>query len=162
MVNDPESYKSPLESPNFKSDANDFADESEEAVDANYACKSDEELQTTLPPQRKRQRVKIPLTSTQRKAHNRIEKKYRINLNSKIASLQKLVPGLSQENVAFETNNSLNSQENNNEKFGKKLNKSIILDKVIEYLISAREDLKAKDAGIALLKSQLDRERDPV
>lgn len=102
-----------------------------------------------------RKRVKKPLSVAQRKAHNQIEKKYRININSKIASLQKLVPWLSQDGVAFEINtNNLNkaSSQSNDTSF-KKLNKSEILDMVTEYIMLLQEECKKKDAIIEQLQS---------
>lgn len=52
-------------------------------------------------PQRKR------LTPHQKQAHNKIEKRYRININTKIARLQQIIPWVSSEQTAFEVSDSV-------------------------------------------------------
>ncbi|GME96947.1 unnamed protein product [Ambrosiozyma monospora] len=94
------------------------------------------------------------MTLTQRKAHNKIERKYRININSKIANLQKLVPWMSNENIAFEvdgTHSFLSSEER-----GKKLNKSMILDMVTDYLVFMKEENMKLRKENDNLKAQLE------
>ncbi|GMM47943.1 Tye7 protein [Pichia kluyveri] len=122
-----------------------------------------------------RSRVKKPMTLVQRKAHNKIERKYRININSKIANLQRLVPWMSEDGVAFEIdhkkaisheNNKNKVNENGNENDdqienendndnSKKLNKSKILDLVTEYILILKDECKKKDIEIEELKGQL-------
>lgn len=106
----------------------------------------------------KRGRVKKPMTLVQRKAHNKIERKYRININSKIANLQKLVPWMSEDGVAFEIDSkNLNNENNNNNQQNKKLNKSMILDMVTEYLLLLKDECRKKDNEIQDLKNQLNK-----
>ncbi|ODV85644.1 hypothetical protein CANARDRAFT_188263, partial [[Candida] arabinofermentans NRRL YB-2248] len=86
---------------------------------------------------------KKPMTTIQRKAHNKIERKYRININSKIASLQKLVPWMSNENVAFEVDSTSKEESELIQscgKDGKRLNKSMILDVVTKYLVHLKDE----------------------
>lgn len=80
-------------------------------------------------------RAKRPLNPHQRKAHNKIERKYRININSKIATLQRLVPWMCEEDVAFEVaadGQTTKVPHLNAE--ARKLNKSMILDVVTKYV----------------------------
>lgn len=107
-------------------------------------------------------RVKKPMTSVQRKAHNKIERKYRININSKIANLQKLVPWMSEDGVAFEIDKSSTSSSNGanndtNNTPNKRLNKSMILDMVTEYILLLKDECNKKDLEIASLKQQINR-----
>lgn len=86
----------------------------------------------TTPGKKSRKRApRKKLTSSQKAAHNIIEKKYRININTKIEGLQRLIPWLTGEETGFRTQNKNN---NNEETMMKKLNKSLILDKAIEYI----------------------------
>lgn len=98
-----------------------------------------------------RKRSKRPMTATQRQSHNKIERKYRININSKIASLQRMVPWMSQDGVAFETHCSEEIKAARDS--GKKLNKSMILDMVTEYIGYLQEELRKKDEEIARLSN---------
>lgn len=118
-------------------------------------------------------RIKKPMTMVQRKAHNKIERKYRININSKIANLQKLVPWMSEDGVAFEIDSKSGKKvpvhgcgNNNNDDeadtsqipssaSNKKLNKSMILDMVTEYLLLLKDECRKKDAEISELKTKL-------
>jgi hypothetical protein len=113
-------------------------------------------------------RVKKPMTLVQRKAHNKIERKYRININSKIANLQKLVPWMSADSVAFEidkhsnNDNKIKDEDDNNNELdnlnntsNKKLNKSMILDMVTEYILLLKDENRKKDLEILKLKGQL-------
>ncbi|GAV27334.1 hypothetical protein PMKS-000798 [Pichia membranifaciens] len=112
-------------------------------------------------------RIKKPMTMVQRKAHNKIERKYRININSKIANLQKLVPWMSEDGVAFEIDSKSGKkvpihtdagdefQMPSSPASNKKLNKSMILDMVTEYLLLLKDECRKKDAEISDLKAKL-------
>ena len=81
----------------------------------------------------KRRAPRKKLTESQKKAHNKIEKRYRININAKIAGIQKIIPWVALEKTAFET-----GEENEAEpepKNNTKLNKSMILEKATEYIL---------------------------
>lgn len=73
------------------------------------------------------------LTDTQKEAHNKVEKKYRVNINSKINSLQTIIPWFSNEKELC---------------MDMKVNKSVILEKAFDYIVY----LKAENAN---LKSRL-------
>lgn len=72
------------------------------------------------------------LTADQKEAHNKIEKRYRININTKISNLQKIIPGVSNEKAAFTTGDK-NKPEDAEEV--PKLNKAMILEKAIAYVL---------------------------
>lgn len=73
------------------------------------------------------------LTDTQKEAHNKVEKKYRVNINLKINSLQTVIPWFSNgQDVCMDM----------------KVNKSVILEKAFDYIVF----LKAENAS---LKSRL-------
>lgn len=81
----------------------------------------------------KRRAPRKKLTESQKKAHNKIEKRYRININAKIAGIQKIIPWVALEKTAFETGEENEAEaENRNDS---KLNKSMILEKATEYII---------------------------
>ncbi|VEU19286.1 DEKNAAC100460 [Brettanomyces naardenensis] len=86
-------------------------------------------------------RIKKPLNPHQRKAHNKIERKYRININSKIANLQKLVPWMCDEGVAFEVEDEDDSSlVGDLRQKSRKLNKSMILDIVTKYIVHLKQE----------------------
>lgn len=91
-----------------------------------YKSYSDE---SDYEPKKKMNYNKKRLNENQKKAHNKIEKKYRINLNQKIANLQQVIPGVSMKKAAFETN--LPCIVATNEV---KLNKSVILEMATNYI----------------------------
>ncbi|KAH3663737.1 hypothetical protein OGAPHI_005139 [Ogataea philodendri] len=97
-------------------------------------------------------KTKKPMTVRQRKAHNKIERKYRININSKIANLQKLVPWMSNENVAFEIDAAHLEDIPKESLGGRKLNKSMILDIVTKYIEHLRNDNEALAKKVAELE----------
>ncbi|SMN21500.1 similar to Saccharomyces cerevisiae YOR344C TYE7 Serine-rich protein that contains a basic-helix-loop-helix (bHLH) DNA binding motif [Maudiozyma saulgeensis] len=77
------------------------------------------------------------LTSDQKVAHNKIEKRYRININTKIAKLQQIIPWVAANDTAFEVSNIMNSSRSNSIAGGRcnaKVNKSKILDKAVDYI----------------------------
>lgn len=60
------------------------------------------------------------LTETQKEAHNKVEKKYRVNINAKINCLQTVIPWLrGDQDVPFDA----------------KVNKSVILEKAYDYIV---------------------------
>lgn len=111
----------------------------------------------SAPKRSKSGRVKKPMTLVQRKAHNKIERKYRININSKIANLQKLVPWMSEDGVAFEVDSKHLTEDISEMQMqsNKKLNKSMILDMVTEYILLLKDECKKKDDEIKFLKDSL-------
>lgn len=67
------------------------------------------------------------LTDSQKEAHNKVEKKYRVNINSKINSLQNLIPWLSNEEMQMDL----------------KVNKSVILEKAYDYILYLKAENEA-------------------
>lgn len=79
-----------------------------------------------------------------RQSHNKIERKYRMNINAKIARLQSLVPWMADGDVAFKTcDTRMRRNIELAQTSGKRLNKSTILDMVIEYIIQLKEENKS-------------------
>lgn len=64
------------------------------------------------------------LTDSQKEAHNKVEKKYRVNINSKINSLQEIIPWFSNEDVRMDL----------------KVNKSVVLEKAYDYILYLKEE----------------------
>ncbi|RLV93402.1 Carbohydrate metabolism regulator TYE7 [Spathaspora sp. JA1] len=87
------------------------------------------ESKSKLTPKRRAPRKK--LTDDQKRAHNKIEKRYRININAKIAGIQKIIPGVAFEKIAFETGEQSSESDNN----CARLNKSMILEKATDYIL---------------------------
>lgn len=100
----------------------------------------------------KRRAPRKKLTDSQKAAHNVIEKKYRININTKIEKLQKLIPSITTDEAGFKTSNRDNST---NDISVKKLNKSLILDKALEYIDFLQKNQLKIMTENTKLKSQL-------
>lgn len=84
-------------------------------------------------------RIRKKLTKTQKKAHNQVEKNYRINLNTKIETLQNLIPEIALEQTGFNTSTNKVTKHNDS-----KMNKSLILDFAIQYI----NQLKCQEANL--------------
>lgn len=109
----------------------DAADGQAGLVSQKLATHSHPETATSQP---KRKRCsKRRLTDTQKEAHNKVEKKYRVNINLKINSLQTIIPWFANGNEVC---------------MDMKVNKSVILEKAFDYIVY----LKAENAN---LKSRL-------
>jgi len=105
---------------------------------------------TTLVPSseaKKSKKKRAPrkrLTPHQKQAHNKIEKRYRININAKIAGLQQIIPWVASEKTAFETGDGIKIEQDGTEV--PRLNKSMILEKATSYILHLQEsDLKLKE-----------------
>jgi len=96
------------------------------------------------------------LTDTQKQAHNKIEKKYRININAKIAGLQKIIPWVALERTAFETGKNDSDDEDMNGNYSR-LNKSMILEKATDYILYMQQNEKRILEENRMLKSELAR-----
>lgn len=92
--------------------------------------------------QRKKRAPRKRLTDHQKQAHNKIEKRYRININAKIAGLQKIIPWVSGEKTAFEIGDELNDKDIKTEDENRmpRMNKSMILDKLTMYILYLQEN----------------------
>lgn len=112
-------------------DALEFAFETKSILKEQPKIKQEPGTKAATKPKRRAPRKK--LTESQKKAHNKIEKRYRININAKIAGIQKIIPWVAFEKTAFET-----GEENETEAEAKnntRLNKSMILEKATEYIL---------------------------
>ncbi|KAK6203230.1 helix-loop-helix DNA-binding domain-containing protein [Scheffersomyces amazonensis] len=107
----------------------------------------------TPAPKKKRRAPRKRLTDSQKQAHNKIEKKYRININAKIAGLQQIIPWVAYEKTAFETGQQDNDEEMNSN--CARLNKSIILEKAIDYILYLQKNEKKIISQNQLLKSEV-------
>lgn len=146
-------------------------------------------LKNKIRPTRKR------LTAHQKQAHNKIEKRYRININTKIAKLQQIIPWVASEQTAFEvrdsntktiqknndnsndiTDNSntasnqtttTSAYKNNNNTFensvtnATKLNKSMILEKAVDYILYLQNNERLHQMEVIRLKKELDSYKNP-
>lgn len=102
---------------------------------------------STATKQKKKRAPRKRLTPHQKQAHNKIEKRYRININAKIAGLQKIIPWVSSEKTAFEIGDG--SKPLNDDV--PKLNKSIILEKAMDYILflqKSQSDLKQENEAL--------------
>lgn len=101
------------------------------------------------------------LTENQKQAHNRIEKRYRININTKIAKLQQIIPWLATEQTAFastlpEEENGKDAKDIANATSKKtRLNKSMILEKAVDYILYLQNNERLYEMEVMRLKSEL-------
>ncbi|EGW32471.1 uncharacterized protein SPAPADRAFT_61540 [Spathaspora passalidarum NRRL Y-27907] len=96
--------------------------------------KIEESIKTEKKSQPRTPKKRAPrkkLTDSQKKAHNKIEKRYRININAKIAGIQKIIPWVAYEKTAFETGEQASDIDAN----CARLNKSMILEKATDYIL---------------------------
>lgn len=95
-------------------------------------------------------------TSQQKRLNqNQIEKRYRININSKIDALKQMVPWISKDGVLFETKKDSAKEKTNNDNKpepDRKLNKTMILDMAMDYIRYLENEIKQKDEIIAKLQ----------
>lgn len=106
-------------------------------------------------------RIRTPrkrLTDVQKLAHNKIEKKYRININTKIAQLQKIIPWVSDGETAFEVHSAVKQQNGKvpeeKVKSRTKFNKSLILQKAIDYIVYLRNNEQLYQTEIQRLRKE--------
>ncbi|EDO15055.1 hypothetical protein Kpol_367p10 [Vanderwaltozyma polyspora DSM 70294] len=116
---------------------------------------------------KKRRAPRKRLTSHQKQAHNKIEKRYRININTKIAKLQQIIPWVANEQTAFEVSDSASkgkgsppSQDDtislsNGANNSTKLNKSMILEKAVDYILYLQNNERLYEMEVQRLKSEL-------
>lgn len=114
------------------------------------------------------------LTSHQKQAHNKIEKRYRININTKIAKLQKIIPWVASEQTAFEVGDSIKrpkdelsadpsassmtaeSQAQICAASSTKLNKSMILEKAVDYILYLQNSERLYEMEVQRLKNEVE------
>ncbi|CCF60407.1 hypothetical protein KAFR_0K00520 [Kazachstania africana CBS 2517] len=108
-----------------------------------------ETLETVKTCQRKR------LTPKQKQAHNKIEKRYRININTKIAKLQQIIPWVASEQTAFEVSDAI-KREQQNKATATRLNKSMILEKAVDYILYLQNNKNLYEMEVERLRNELD------
>lgn len=113
----------------------------------------------------KRRAPRKRLTESQKQAHNKIEKKYRININAKIAGLQKIIPSVALERPAFETGTkqggtgggtTYTSEDIPLDESSNRLNKSMILEKAIDYILFLQNENKLIISENSSMKKELE------
>lgn len=166
LFNDPSSYaNSPELLPAVKRE-----DSDENAETANVALL--DELATLKDPAaangKKKRAPRKRLTSHQKQAHNKIEKRYRININTKIAKLQQIIPWVASEQTAFEVGDSLKKEDDAINKEGTladipisavaatKLNKSMILEKAVDYILYLQNSERLYEMEVQRLKNEVE------
>lgn len=104
------------------------------------------------------------LTSHQKQAHNKIEKRYRININTKIAKLQQIIPWVASEQTAFEVGDSMKREDGTVKEMASqlsaasatKLNKSMILEKAVDYILYLQNSERLYEMEVQRLKNELE------
>lgn len=117
----------------------------------------------TKPILKKNRTTRKRLTAHQKQAHNKIEKRYRININTKIAKLQQIIPWVATEQTAFEVsgnnvkningNSTTTTTSGNN---STKLNKSMILEKAVDYILYLQNNERLHDMEVMRLRNELE------
>ncbi|KAG0672103.1 hypothetical protein C6P45_004118 [Maudiozyma exigua] len=112
----------------------------------------------TKPILKKNRTTRKRLTAHQKQAHNKIEKRYRININTKIAKLQQIIPWVATEQTSFEVsgNNAKNSNGSTTTGNSTKLNKSMILEKAVDYILYLQNNERLHDMEVMRLRNELD------
>lgn len=167
FFNDPSSYaNSPELLPVVKREE---SDESNDTTGAGLL----EDLATLKDPAaangKKKRAPRKRLTSHQKQAHNKIEKRYRININTKIAKLQQIIPWVASEQTAFEVGDSMKKEEDGTQQkdgtiaetpisavAATKLNKSMILEKAVDYILYLQNSERLYEMEVQRLKNEVD------
>lgn len=119
----------------------------------------------TVKTLKKKRAPRKRLTADQKEAHNMIEKRYRININTKIAKLQRIIPWLASEETAFEVGDSLkNSNQDSSASLlaTPKLNKSMILEKAVDYILYLQNNERLFELEVQRLKRELEEAKSTV
>ncbi|AQZ09145.1 TYE7 (YOR344C) [Zygosaccharomyces parabailii] len=114
-------------------------------------------LEASGPAPKKRRAPRKRLTSHQKQAHNKIEKRYRININTKIAKLQQIIPWVASEQTAFEVGESVRKGEEGLAELSSstKLNKSMILEKAVDYILYLQNSERLYEMEVRRLRAEL-------
>lgn len=105
---------------------------------------------------RRKRTPRKKLTDTQKQAHNKIEKKYRTNINAKIAGLQQIIPWVACEKTAFDAGTiKLEGTDDMGSSSAAKLNKSMILEKATDYILQLQSNEITLNQQIERLKEQV-------
>lgn len=91
----------------------------------------EQRYQPEQPTRQKRRCPRKRLTDSQKEAHNKVEKKYRVNINLKINSLQTVIPWFTSDN------------NGNKQRIDLKVNKLVILEKAFDYIVYLQKENEA-------------------
>ncbi|CDO96413.1 unnamed protein product [Kluyveromyces dobzhanskii CBS 2104] len=106
--------------------------------------------------QNKKRGSRKRLTADQRVTHNMIEKRYRININTKIGKLQKIIPWVACEDTAFVVDNKvLSAGEDSLSLKTMKLNKSMILEKAVDYILYLQNNERLFELEVQRLRKEI-------
>jgi len=107
-------------------------------------------------PVKKGRTTRKRLTAHQKQAHNKIEKRYRININTKIARLQTIIPWVATEQTAFEVSENGSNKNGTATAPSTKLNKSMILEKAVDYILYLQNNERLHDMEVMRLRNELE------
>lgn len=102
-----------------------------------------EELPAVVKPKRKRSPV------VNKAAHNKVEKRYRSNINAKFAALNNLLP------VSETVQSLLERQDQNDEPVQQHRNKGEVLSEAMRYIKQLEERSRALESEVRILKDNL-------
>ncbi|CUS20814.1 LAQU0S01e15236g1_1 [Lachancea quebecensis] len=123
---------------------------------------ADGEASGSLPLALDKRAPRKRLTAHQKQAHNKIEKRYRININTKIAKLQQIIPWVASEETAFEVGETSRGNTRGGEAVATatpKLNKSMILEKAVDYILYLQNNERLYEMEVQRLKKEVERAR---
>ncbi|SCW01401.1 LAFE_0D11760g1_1 [Lachancea fermentati] len=132
------------------------------APSASRAVADDAASESQAQAARKKRAPRKRLTAHQKQAHNKIEKRYRININTKIAKLQQIIPWVASEETAFEVGESLRPKPASAAALegaaaaAPKLNKSMILEKAVDYILYLQNNERLYELEVQRLKKELE------
>lgn len=98
------------------------------------------------------------LSVKQRQSHNRVEKKYRQNINSKIATLQAVIPWTSEKMTAYTVTLDMPPSLNTDHQLPK-MNKSAVLDVATNYILYLQSQEVEILRELQCLREQLEKYR---
>lgn len=99
--------------------------------------------------------TKRRLTEDQKQQHNRTEKRYRVNINTKIAKLQQIIPWLATEQTTFVSSIPNDGKIADVTPKKTRLNKSMILEKAVDYILYLQNNERLYEMEVMRLKSEL-------
>ena len=126
--------------------------EEEQSTNSTTVASATETTATKASKPKKKRAPRKRLTAHQKQAHNKIEKRYRINIHAKIAGLQQIIPCLRTEKTAFEIGDGQKPDETVDVP---RLNKSMILEKATGYILQLQENEKKMQEELIQLRSEI-------
>ena len=87
------------------------------------------------------------------------DRRYRININTKIGKLQKIIPWVACEDTAFEVDTILKNSDGDSVATpisSLKLNKSMILEKAVDYILYLQNNERLFEMEVQRLKKEVE------